>query len=52
MFSYYGIAASVTSGIINYALLGFQFPVDGFYMHSSEICLATTMVFYGPGNVG
>ncbi|KAK0475534.1 glycosyl transferase family group 2-domain-containing protein [Armillaria novae-zelandiae] len=52
MFSYYGIAASVTIGIINYALLGFQFPVDGFYMHSFEIWLATTVVFFGSGNVG
>ncbi|PBK61701.1 hypothetical protein ARMSODRAFT_1025432 [Armillaria solidipes] len=52
MFSYYGIAAAVTSGIINYALLGFQFPVDGFYMHSFEIWLATTVVFFGSGNIG
>ncbi|SJL15580.1 uncharacterized protein ARMOST_19081 [Armillaria ostoyae] len=52
MFSYYGIAAGVTSGIINYVLLGFQFPVGGFYMHSFEIWLATTVVFFGSGNVG
>jgi len=51
MFSYYGIAASVTIGIINYVLLGFQFPVDSFYMHSFEIWLATTVVFFGGGNV-
>ncbi|KAH9026838.1 glycosyl transferase family group 2-domain-containing protein [Lactarius pseudohatsudake] len=52
MFSYYGIAASITIGVINYALLGFQFPVDAFYMHSFEIWLATTVVFFGSGNVG
>jgi cellulose synthase/poly-beta-1,6-N-acetylglucosamine synthase-like glycosyltransferase len=52
MFSYYGIAGSITIGVINYALLGFQFPVDDFYMHSFEIWLATTVVFFGSGNVG
>ncbi|KAF8902849.1 glycosyl transferase family group 2-domain-containing protein [Mucidula mucida] len=52
MFSYYGIAASVTIAIINYVLLGFMLPVDNFYMHSFEIWLATTVVFFGSGNVG
>ncbi|GLB41071.1 putative glycosyltransferase family 2 protein [Lyophyllum shimeji] len=52
MFSYYGIAAAVTISIINYVLLGFQFGVDGFYMHSFEIWLATTIVFFGSGTVG
>ncbi|KAH9941252.1 glycosyl transferase family group 2-domain-containing protein [Epithele typhae] len=52
MFSYYGIAASITISILNYILLGFQFPIDGFYMHSFEIWLATTVVFIGSGNVG
>ncbi|TBU27325.1 glycosyl transferase family group 2-domain-containing protein [Dichomitus squalens] len=52
MFSYYGIAASITISLINYVLLGFQLPVDGFYMHSFEIWLATTVVFFGSGNVG
>ena len=33
-------------------MLGFQFPVDGFYMHSFEVWLATTVVFFGSGNVG
>jgi hypothetical protein len=47
-----GIAGSITIGVINYALLGFQFPVDDFYMHSFEIWLATTVVFFGSGNVG
>jgi hypothetical protein len=47
-----GIAASITIGVINYALLGFQFPVDAFYLHSFEIWLATTVVFFGSGNVG
>ncbi|KAF9647641.1 hypothetical protein BDM02DRAFT_3169688, partial [Thelephora ganbajun] len=51
MFSYYGIAASVTIGVINYVLLGFQLPVDNFYMHSFEIWLATSIVFIGSGTV-
>jgi len=33
-------------------LLGFEFPVDGYYLHSFEIWLATIVVFYGSGNVG
>lgn len=52
MFSYYGIAASITIGVINYILLGFALSVDGYYMHSFEIWLATTVVFFGSGNVG
>ncbi|KAL4246764.1 Glycosyltransferase 2-like domain-containing protein [Abortiporus biennis] len=53
MFSYYGIAGSITISVINYILLGFEiFPVDGFYLHSFEIWLATTVVFFGSGNVG
>ncbi|KAF8191309.1 glycosyl transferase family group 2-domain-containing protein [Pholiota molesta] len=52
MFSYYGIAASITISLINYVLLGFQFPVDGFFMHSFEIFLATTVVFWGSGTIG
>ncbi|KAH7919846.1 hypothetical protein BV22DRAFT_1022266 [Leucogyrophana mollusca] len=52
MFSYYGIAASMTIATLNYVLLGFEFPVDGYYMHSFEIWLATTVVFFGSGNIG
>ncbi|KAF8954800.1 glycosyl transferase family group 2-domain-containing protein [Flammula alnicola] len=52
MFSYYGIAGSITISLINYVLLGFQFPVDGFFMHSFEIFLATTVVFWGSGTLG
>jgi len=47
-----GIAGSVTIGIINYVLLGFQLPVDGYFMHAFEIWLATTVVFWGSGTVG
>jgi hypothetical protein len=47
-----GIAASATISVINYVMLGFQFPTDGFYMHSFEIWLATFVVFFGAGNVG
>ena len=46
-----GIAASVTIGILNYVLLGFQFPVDNFYMHSFEIWLANTVVFVVFGTI-
>ncbi|KAJ6474591.1 glycosyl transferase family group 2-domain-containing protein [Mycena vitilis] len=52
MFSYYGIAASITIGVLNYVLLGFEFPVDGFYIPSFEIWLACTTVFFGTGTVG
>ncbi|KAJ6567737.1 glycosyl transferase family group 2-domain-containing protein [Mycena vulgaris] len=52
MFSYYGIAASVTIGVLNYVLLGFEFSVDGFYIPSFEIWLACTVVFFGTGTVG
>lgn len=52
MFSYYGIAASATISLINYVMLGFQFPTDEFYMHSFEVWLATFVVFFGAGNVG
>ena len=47
-----GISAAVLISIINYVLLGFEFPVDGFYIHSFEIWLATTIVFFGAGNLG
>ena len=33
-------------------MLGWEFPVDGFYLHSFEIWLATTVVFFGSGNIG
>ncbi|KAL0059149.1 hypothetical protein AAF712_014121 [Marasmius tenuissimus] len=51
MFSYYGIACSILITLINYVFLGFQFPVDGFYMHSFEIWLAVTVVFTGSGSL-
>ena len=47
-----GIAGSITIALINYILLGWEFPVDGFYLHSFEIWLATTVVFFGSGNLG
>jgi hypothetical protein len=47
-----GIAGAITIAVINYTLLGFQFPVDAFYIHSFEIWLATTVVFFGSGNLG
>ncbi|KAF7416118.1 hypothetical protein PC9H_002378 [Pleurotus ostreatus] len=51
MFSYYGIAAGAALSVLNYILLGFEFGVDGFFMHSFEIWLACTVVFPGAGNV-
>jgi hypothetical protein len=47
-----GIAASVTISVLSYVLLGFQFQTDGLFMHSFEIWIATTVVFFGSGNVG
>ena len=47
-----GIAAAAAIAIINYVLLGFQFPADGFYMHSFEIFLAIAVVFWGSGSIG
>jgi hypothetical protein len=47
-----GIAASMTISLINYVLLGFQYNVDGFFMHSFEVFLATTVVFLGSGTLG
>ncbi|KAI1784588.1 glycosyl transferase family group 2-domain-containing protein [Ganoderma leucocontextum] len=52
MFSYYGIAASAVLSLLNYLLLGWNLPVDGFYEHSFEIWLACTVVFPGAGNIG
>ncbi|KAH9914551.1 uncharacterized protein B0H18DRAFT_1125480 [Fomitopsis serialis] len=37
MFSYYGIACSITISVINYICLGFELPVDGYYMHSYRL---------------
>lgn len=52
MFSYYGIACAITITTMNYFLLGWELPVDDYYIHSFEIWLATTVVFFGSGNVG
>jgi len=52
MFSYYGIAASFTLTLLNYVLLGFAIPVDGYYMRSWEMWLSITVVFVGAGNLG
>ncbi|KAF5385623.1 hypothetical protein D9757_005554 [Collybiopsis confluens] len=48
----YGIAASFTIAVLNYVLLGFEFPVDGFYTHNFEIWLTCIVVFFGSGSVG
>ena len=52
MFSYYGIAASFTLGLLNYILLGFEITTSGYYLHSFEIWLACTIVFPGAGTIG
>ncbi|THV00850.1 hypothetical protein K435DRAFT_776315 [Dendrothele bispora CBS 962.96] len=50
--SYYGIAASLTVAVINYVLLGFQLPVDGFYIHNFEVWVASLVVYFGAGSIG
>ena len=52
MFSYYGIAAGFPLTLLNYFLLGLQFPVSGYYLRSFEIWMAITVVFPLAGNVG
>ena len=47
-----GIAAAFTLTLLNYCLLGFSIPVDGYYMRSWEMWLAITVVFVGAGNLG
>jgi len=47
-----GIAGAFTLSLLNYLLLGFTFPVDGYYMRSWEMWLAVTIVFVGAGNIG
>jgi hypothetical protein len=51
MFSYYGIAASFTLSFLNYLILGWELPVDGYYLHAFEIWLAVTVVFTGAGTL-
>ncbi|PVF94594.1 hypothetical protein CPB86DRAFT_776587 [Serendipita vermifera] len=51
MFSYYGIAAAFTLSLMNYIILGWELPVDGYYLHAFEIWLACTVVFSGAGTV-
>ncbi|KAH0835762.1 glycosyl transferase family group 2-domain-containing protein [Lanmaoa asiatica] len=50
--SLHGIAAAAILSLVNYLLLGFQFQVDGFFLHSFEVWLACTVVFPGLGNLG
>lgn len=38
--------------MLNYILLGFTFPIDGYYLRSFEVWLACTVVFPGSGNIG
>ncbi|EPS96750.1 hypothetical protein FOMPIDRAFT_1052989 [Fomitopsis schrenkii] len=52
MFSYYGLAGAAILSTLNYLLLGWGLPVDGFYLHSFEIWLACMVVFPCAGNVG
>jgi hypothetical protein len=51
MFSYYGIASSVTLAILNYVLLGVGFSVDGYYMQSLEIWISCNGVFLIAGYI-
>ncbi|KAF8589551.1 hypothetical protein K439DRAFT_1332659 [Ramaria rubella] len=52
MFSYYGIAAGATLSLLNYIILGFTIPIDGYYLHSFEVWLACMVVFPVAGNIG
>jgi hypothetical protein len=47
-----GIAAGATLSLLNYILLGFTFPIDGYYLRSFEVWLACMVVFPGAGNLG
>jgi hypothetical protein len=47
-----GIAAAAILSLLNYLILGFQFQIDGFFLHSFEVWLACTVVFPGLGNLG
>lgn len=51
MFSYYGIAASFTLALLNYLLLGWQLPTDGYYLRSFEIWIGISFVFPICGNI-
>ncbi|KAI1784474.1 glycosyl transferase family group 2-domain-containing protein [Ganoderma leucocontextum] len=52
MFSYYALSGAFVLSTMNYFLLGWNLPVDGYYEHSFEIWLACTVVFPGAGNLG
>ena len=52
MFVLDGIAAACFLTVLNYLLLGWSIPIDGFFLHSFEIWLACNVVFPGLGNVG
>ncbi|EIW53034.1 uncharacterized protein TRAVEDRAFT_175203 [Trametes versicolor FP-101664 SS1] len=52
MFSYYALSGAFFLSLMNYLLLGWNLPVDGYYEHSFEIWLACTVVFPGAGNLG
>ncbi|KAH9850477.1 glycosyl transferase family group 2-domain-containing protein [Lenzites betulinus] len=52
MFSYYALSGAFFLSLMNYFLLGWNLPVDGYYEHSFEIWLACTVVFPGAGNLG
>lgn len=51
MFSYYGIAAAFTLSVLNYLILGWELPIDGYYLHSFEIWLSCIVVFSGAGTL-
>ena len=47
-----GIAAAAILSLLNYLVLGFQVPIDGYFLHSFEVWLACTVIFPGLGNLG
>ncbi|KAI0739936.1 glycosyl transferase family group 2-domain-containing protein [Daedaleopsis nitida] len=48
----YALSGAFVLSLMNYFLLGWNLPIDGYYEHSFEIWLACTVVFPGAGNLG
>jgi hypothetical protein len=51
MFSYYGIASGFVLSLFNYFILGWQAPIDAFYIESFGVWLSVVFVFLICGNL-
>jgi hypothetical protein len=51
MFSYYGIASTFVLTLLNYFILGWQAPIDAFYIESFGVWLSVVFVFLICGNL-